>query len=92
MTTEMFRPMRSKRLRAATLIGLTSMLFATASASAVAAQPDAADVVYRHGYVYTVDAQDSVREAVALRAGRIVYVGTDAGVQPSSARPRGSPI
>ena len=46
-----------------------------------AAQPPAADSVYQHGYIYTVDARDSVREAVAILAGRIAYVGTDAGVR-----------
>jgi predicted amidohydrolase YtcJ len=39
----------------------------------------AADAVYRHGLVYTVDAEDSVQQALAIRAGRIVYVGSDAG-------------
>ncbi|MES2260412.1 MAG: amidohydrolase [Pseudomonadota bacterium] len=38
-----------------------------------------ADTVYRNGHVYTVDAQDSVRQALAVRAGRIVYVGDDEG-------------
>jgi predicted amidohydrolase YtcJ len=38
-----------------------------------------ADTVYRNGYVYTVDAKDSVQQALAVRAGRIVYVGDDAG-------------
>jgi predicted amidohydrolase YtcJ len=41
--------------------------------------PDA-DTVLRNGYVYTVDGKDSVQQAVAVREGRIVYVGTDAGV------------
>jgi predicted amidohydrolase YtcJ len=45
-----------------------------------AAAPGAADTVYRHGYVYTVDARDSVQQALAIRDGRIVYVGADAGV------------
>ena len=40
-----------------------------------------ADTVYRNGYVYTVDAKDNVRQALAVRAGRIVYVGDNAGVQ-----------
>jgi predicted amidohydrolase YtcJ len=40
----------------------------------------AADLVLRHGYVYTVDAERSVAEAVAVSGGRIVYVGSDAGV------------
>ena len=39
-----------------------------------------ADVVLKNGYVYTVDAKDSVAQAVAVRNGRIVYVGTDDGV------------
>jgi len=46
--------------------------------------PDSApaNTVYRHGFVYTVDARDSIQEALAVRAGRIVYVGSDAGVAP----------
>lgn len=38
-----------------------------------------ADTVLRNGLVVTMDAQDSVQQAVAVRAGQIVYVGTDAG-------------
>ncbi|MDF9902168.1 UNVERIFIED_ORG: putative amidohydrolase YtcJ [Pseudomonas reinekei] len=34
----------------------------------------------RNGYVYTVDGQDSVQQAIAISAGKIVYVGSDAGV------------
>ena len=49
-------------------------------ADAEAAAPAAADSVYRHGYVCTVDAHDSVQQALAVRAGRIVFVGTDAGL------------
>jgi predicted amidohydrolase YtcJ len=41
-----------------------------------------ADAVYRNGFIYTVDADDSVCEALAIRAGRIVYVGSDAGLVP----------
>jgi hypothetical protein len=40
----------------------------------------AADLVYRNGYVYTVDATDSVQQALAILKGRIVYVGNDVGV------------
>lgn len=40
-----------------------------------------ADLVYRNGYVYTVDGRDSVQQALAVRAGRIVYVGDNAGAQ-----------
>ncbi|KQQ47783.1 hydrolase [Duganella sp. Leaf126] len=38
-----------------------------------------ADTIYRNGYIYTVDANDSVQQALAVRGGRIVYVGDDAG-------------
>ena len=50
-----------------------------AQAGAPRGAADAADVIYRNGYVYTVDAQDSVHQALAVRAGRIVYVGDNAG-------------
>jgi hypothetical protein len=40
-----------------------------------------ADLVLRHGQVVTMDAKDSTLEAVAVREGRIVYVGSDAGAQ-----------
>ena len=39
-----------------------------------------ADLAYRNGYVYTVDAKDSVQQALAVLKGRIVYVGDDAGI------------
>ena len=51
---------------------------ALASATAAAATLPA-DTVYRNGYIYTVDAKDSVQQALAVRGGRIVYVGNDAG-------------
>jgi predicted amidohydrolase YtcJ len=43
-----------------------------------AAEPPA-DMVYRNGFVYTVDEKDNVRQALAVRAGRILYVGDNAG-------------
>src|ERR1700734_2405677 len=84
------RWMRSDKLRAAALliaVVLTgsAVLGAHADTGAAAARTDAAathgaaDTVYRHGRVYTVDAHDTIQEALAIRDGRIVYVGTDAG-------------
>ena len=40
-----------------------------------------ADAVYVNGYVYTVDGSDSVRQALAVRDGRIAYVGSSAGAR-----------
>lgn len=57
---------------------LVVVAFLLAGAGAQATDP-VADLVYRNGVVYTVDAQDSVRQALAVRAGRIAYVGSDAG-------------
>ncbi|WP_437292271.1 amidohydrolase [Sorangium sp. So ce406] len=46
-----------------------------------ASMPQPADTVLRNGFVYTVDSADSVHQAVAVRAGKVVYVGADSGVQ-----------
>lgn len=47
-----------------------------------AEEPRPADLVLHHGAVYTVDAVRSWASAIAVRNGRIAYVGTDAGVLP----------
>ena len=52
-----------------------SLVFASC---ALAESP--ADLVLLHGTVLTVDAQDSVAQAIAIRAGKIVRVGSDADV------------
>ncbi len=62
---------------------LSRLFIAVASTSAfygmaLAATP--ADTVMRNGYVYTVDGQNSVQQAIAISGGKIVYVGSDAGV------------
>lgn len=41
----------------------------------------AADMVFRNGAIYTLDAARSWAEAVAVSRGRIVYVGTERGVR-----------
>jgi hypothetical protein len=64
---------RALTLAGAGLIGFTALITHPARAAP-------ADLVYRNGYVYTVDATDSVQQALAIRKGRIVYVGDDAGI------------
>jgi len=69
--------MRSSRTaRVATALILTTIAAITVCRAAPA------DLVYRHGYIYTVDAHDSVQQALAVRNGRFVYVGDEAGVAP----------
>ncbi len=67
-------PAMPRRLLAAVLVLL-------AACRTVADHPDepadAADLVFRNGAVYTVDAARSWASAVGVRHGRIVYVGTD---------------
>ncbi|HEY6938957.1 MAG TPA: amidohydrolase family protein, partial [Terriglobales bacterium] len=46
----------------------------------LAAQSPAADLVLLHGHILTVDAHDSVDQAIAIRHGVIVKVGSDAEV------------
>ncbi|GHC99738.1 amidohydrolase [Novosphingobium pokkalii] len=55
-----------------------SSLIATAANAATA---PAADTVLLHGQIHTIDAHDSVAQALAIKDGRIVYVGGDAGAK-----------
>jgi hypothetical protein len=56
------------------------LLAAALSLAASGCTGSGADWVFRNGTVYTVDAQRSVAQAVAVDGGRIVYVGDDEGV------------
>ena len=53
---------------------------ATETAPAAPAVP-AADVVYTGAVIYTEDAENTVAEAMAVRDGKIVYVGSAEGAQ-----------
>jgi predicted amidohydrolase YtcJ len=64
-----------------------AMLAMGAGVAAVRAAPLPADIIYWHGHVYTADAADSIQQAVAVRGGRLVYVGDDAGA-PAHAGPK----
>ncbi|WP_040425012.1 amidohydrolase [Agromyces subbeticus] len=71
-------------MKTRTLLGVASVALVVVSMAACTPQPapegGAADTVLRNGFVWTVDAKDSQQEAVAIRDGELVYVGTDAGV------------
>ena len=72
---------RGVGMRRMRLLGATAMAVLVAVPTADARAPRPADTVLRNGYVYTVDARDSVRQAVAVRRGKIVYVGSNRGVR-----------
>jgi predicted amidohydrolase YtcJ len=64
--------------------GPTAVAAATAPsfvAEAVAADGGSADIVFKNGPVYTVDAAKPWARAVAVTGKRIAYVGDEAGVQ-----------
>jgi predicted amidohydrolase YtcJ len=56
------------------------------------AQNPAADLVLIHGHILTVDANDSVAQAIAVRHGVIVKVGTDAEVLEFAGKAPGARI
>ena len=66
------------RMRSALCVLL--FLHSVAAAQSVTSEP--ADTVFRGGGVYTVDAARRWAESVAVRAGRIVYVGSESGLTP----------
>lgn len=57
------------------------LALAAAAMAAAAAAPSAADLVLTDGRVYTVDAAHSTAKSIAVKDGRIVYVGTDDGAR-----------
>ena len=75
-------------MRRAEYLGLCAACGLAVSASGAAIAADApsrsakapADTVLDHGLVDTVDPFNTVQQAIAIRDGRIVYVGTDSGV------------
>lgn len=56
---------------------ISCLLVAAGGAGGASESP--ADLVLRHGRIYTIDAARAWAEAVAVKDGRIVYVGDDAG-------------
>jgi len=58
------------------------LLFTVAIASAQVPANGPADRVYRSGVIFTADARHPAAEALAIRGGRIVYVGDSRGLTP----------
>jgi predicted amidohydrolase YtcJ len=61
---------------AMTLIGAVS-----ASAGSRQHQKKRADTVFKNGFIYTVNGHGSVAKAVAVRNGKIIYVGSNQGAR-----------
>lgn len=50
-------------------------------AEPVAAVTVSADTILENGTIYTIDGKDSVAEAIAIKDGKILYVGTTSGAE-----------
>ena len=62
-------------------VGLPSLVVGALAGGLLRSQTPPADLVLTNGTVITVDARDSVAQAVAVRAGKIVFVGPNAGAK-----------
>ena len=62
------------------LSGASTLVVTLLAATSLLAQSPSADLLLLHGHILTVDAKDSVAQALAIRHGIIVKVGTDADV------------
>lgn len=75
---------RPSALRAGALLAVGALVAAGAVALPTSVQAKAvtpADTVITNAYVYTVDTSNPEAEAVAIRNGKIVYVGTSSGAR-----------
>jgi predicted amidohydrolase YtcJ len=70
---------RSGAWATAVLAGLALVAIGTVAAAGSDTVP--ADIIYRGGIIHTVDAHGTLAQALAITAGRISYVGSDAGVE-----------
>jgi predicted amidohydrolase YtcJ len=64
------------------LFVLMSLLLAAWLAAAQVTSGGPADRVYRNGVIFTADAQHRTAEALAIRDGRILYIGNNQGLAP----------
>ena len=70
--------MFSTHIRSRLLLG--TALLAAATLSVACADGDSADLVLRNGNIVTVDDDNPTAQAIAVRDGRIVAVGSDAEI------------
>src|SRR5687768_7083313 len=74
-------PGRRRRRAAAAIAGPLAIAAAGLAAAPASAAPKPADTVLVKATVLTFDAKNRTAKAVAIRGGRIVYVGSDSGAR-----------
>ena len=73
--------MKGSRILATGLLLVAVVALLAFAGIAGAAKPRPADTVFTHGYVYTVNPGQRTAHAVAVRDGKIQYVGSNRGVR-----------
>jgi predicted amidohydrolase YtcJ len=73
--------MKGSRILATGLLVLAVMALLAFAGIAGAAKKSPANTVFTHGYVYTVNPGQRTAQAVAVRGGKIIYVGSDQGAR-----------
>ncbi len=61
---------------------LSFSLFTLLIAANLSAQETAADHAYRNGVIFTANQNNQTAQAMAIRQGRIIYIGTNEGLKP----------
>ena len=85
LKSHILRPALTRLVQAVALMVLAVAPIARAqmpSAPPTSSATGPAERVYRNGVIFTSNAQNEMAEAVAIRDGRIVYVGSNRGVAP----------
>ncbi len=67
--------------RLPSIISIFVLLVSFILAPAAVSDAQKADIVYVNGNIYTVDEEFSTASAIAVKDGKFIYVGDDAGVQ-----------
>ncbi len=73
--------MKGSRVLATTLVVVAVVTLLAFAGVAGAAKPHPAETVFIHGYVYTVNPGQRTARAVAVRDGKIMYVGSNRGAR-----------
>lgn len=76
--TKRFRSPGLRRRTMASSLAIAALLFSPAHARGPAAAPVVADLVLKNGRVYTVDGSHRTVEALAVKNGKLVFVGSNA--------------
>ncbi|MEY2917098.1 MAG: hypothetical protein RIS73_812, partial [Bacteroidota bacterium] len=73
--------MKKSKVQSLVFIVITAVFFTIFFSSCNSANKDAADAVYKNGKIYTVNEKQEWAEAVAIKDGKFIKVGSNADVE-----------